>query len=639
MKRSFAVLMLLVALTMIISACQPVVQTVEVEKKVVETQVVEKIVEVEKEAEVAGSFTTPHPILSDLRVRQAMAYCTNKEEIIQAVYPFLAEEDRSKLVMNTMMPRDHWAYAGDENITIYPFDPEKGMALLEEAGWTDPEGTGMRTNADGEMLSMELVMTEAAHRKIWGPVWQQQMAACGFRIALNHVPSAWLYGDTTGLNHREYELAGYAWVGQADPSGRTLYDCNQIPFPENGWEGQNTMGWCNETASQAVVKATNTLNQADRVEPYTILQQEFTKDMVSLPIYNHLEIFAANPNLQGFNPLVGDEYMTYNIAEWEIPGKDTIVLGFTQEPASMWNLVESGHSAVIADTLVHGMAFSTGSYDFQPIAQVEPSTLDSGLATNTEIEVKEGDMVYDINGSPVALAAGVEVYNSAGEKVAFDGTPIKMMQLKVRYNFRDDMVWSDGTPVTAADFELRFKVDCDPTSGATSYATCQSVQEFKADDAGYNVTYLPGVQDPLYFRALQDPRLSNVYPAHRVLSDGRKLADVPPAEWATLPEIAQYPIGVGPYVLKEWVKGEKMVFEANPYYYGGEPKTKYIVISIVSPENAEAQLLAGQIDVLDSTTMNTISDIMQQGEKDGKVKIYTLPGGTWEHIDTNLFLP
>ena len=639
MKRSSVVLMLLVAVALLASACQPVVQTVEVEKEVVRTEVVEKIVEVEKEGEVQASFTTPHPILSDLRVRQAMAYCTNKDEIIQAIYPFLEADQRAELVMDTFIPKNHWAYAGDENVTIYPFDPDQGMALLDEAGWTDEDGDFLRLNADGDPLMLELVLTEAPHRKILAPVWQQQMKACGIRVAISHVPSTWLYGDTTGLARREFEISDFAWVGQSDPQGRTLYACEQIPTVENNWEGQNAMGWCNPVASQAIVKATNTINQEDRKEPYKIVQQEFTKDMISLPFYNHLEIFASSPNMQGFEPQPGEEYYAYNVAEWEIPGKDTIVIGFTQEPASMFGLVESGISATIAETLVYGQAFSTINYDFQGITQVEPASLDSGLAQNVDVEVNEGDMVYDVDGNPVELKAGVEVYNAAGEIVAFDGSPITMKQITAEYKFRDDMVWSDGTPVSKADFELRLKIDCDPTSGATSYATCNSMQSYEANDSGYTVTYLPGVQDPMYFRATMDPRLSNVYPAHLVLSDGRKLADVPAEEWATLPEIAEYPIGVGPYVLKEWVKGEKMVFEANPYFYGGTPKTQYIVISIITTDNAEAQLLGGQVDILDSTTLNTISDAMRRADAEGTIKLYTLPGGTWEHVDMNLYLP
>ena len=114
------------------------------------------------------------------------------------------------------------------------------------------------------------------------------------------------------------------------------------------------------------------------------------------------------------------------------------------------------------------------------------------------------------------------------------------------------------------------------------FFSCDLITKTEFNDRGYVVTTRPGSQSPLYFLDLDASTLPDIYPAHRVLSDGRKLADVPAAEWTTLPEIAENPIGAGPYVLKEWVKGEKMVFEANPYYYGGAPKTKNIVISFVA---------------------------------------------------------
>ncbi|HEX2981479.1 MAG TPA: ABC transporter substrate-binding protein, partial [Anaerolineaceae bacterium] len=109
--------------------------------------------------------------------------------------------------------------------------------------------------------------------------------------------------------------------------------------------------------------------------------------------------------------------------------------------------------------------------------------------------------------------------------------------------------------------------------------------------------------------------------------------------WATLSEVAEYPMGVGPYVLKEWVKGEKMVFEANPYYYGGEPKTKNIVIMMITAENAEAQLLSGQVDILDSTTLVGVTETLKNAADAGEIQLVIVPGGTWEHIDFNMWLP
>ena len=101
------------------------------------------------------------------------------------------------------------------------------------------------------------------------------------------------------------------------------------------------MGWCNETADEAIKNANNTLAKEERIKWYTIVQQEYTKDVPAIPLFNRTETYAVNAKLTGFDPTPGEEYYTYNVQDWEIPGKDTIVIGFTQEPASLYTLVQS----------------------------------------------------------------------------------------------------------------------------------------------------------------------------------------------------------------------------------------------------------------------------------------------------------
>jgi ABC-type transport system substrate-binding protein len=641
-KHWSAPLGLLVTAGLILAACAPqtVIQTVEVPKEVVVTQQVEvpvlqtQIVEVK-----AGAFTTPNPILSDLRVRESIAYCTNKTELLASVYPLLTDDERAGLVMDTLIPKSHWAYAGDDNVTIYPFDPDKGRALLDEAGWTLAEDADFRTNAAGDELAFQFTTTTAAFRQTWAAVWEQQMAGCGIRILRLHVPSGWLFGDTTGLAHRDFEVAAYGFTGQADPGYQSYVACDQIPVPENGWVGQNVMGWCDETASAAIKQANNTLVKDERISAYRTVQQEMSRDVPIVPLFNRTDTFATSPDLQGFAPASGQGFVSYNVAEWEMPGRDTIVYGFTQEPASLFGLVESGQTAVLAASMIYDFAWTSLNYDFQPKALKELPTLESGLASNNDVEVKEGDQVVNANGDIVELTSGVKVKNSAGEVVEFSGQPVTMKQLVVKFEFHDGLTWSDGTPVTQADYELKWKVDCDPESGATTFITCDLTQGVEFAPNGYTQTLLPGVQSPLYFLNLDANGYPDLYPAHRVLSDGRKLADVPAKDWATLPEIAENPIGVGPYVLKEWVRGEKMVFEANPYYYGGAPKTKSIVLAFVTPENAEAQLIGGQVDILDNTTLVGVTETLKNAADQGAIKLIIDPSSAWEHIDFNLFLP
>jgi ABC-type transport system substrate-binding protein len=619
-----AVLGLLAVFSIVLAACGPAAPAEPVEVVVTQEVVVTEVVEVEREA-----FTTPHPILGDLRVRQALAHCTNKPDLLKAVYPLISDEDRANLVMNTFIPRSHWAYAGDANVTVYDFDPAKGAALLDEAGWTLAEGAGTRTNANGDALSLKFTTTNAAFRQTWGAIWTQQMADCGVEIIPLYAPASWWFGDTTGIARRDYELGAFAWVGQADPGGQTLYACDQIPFPTNGWEGQNAMGWCNEAASTNIKLANNTLVKDERIAAYTVVQQEFTADVPSIPLFNRTETFAYAADLTGFAPTSGQEYYNYNVHEWARPGQDTVILGFTQEPASLFTLVEDAFVANIAYQVIRPAQEWHLNYDFtnSPITKDLP-TLENGGTTNNDVEVSEGTMVVDANGDVVELAAGVTVKNAAGEDVEYTGGTVTMKQLVSRFEIADGVTWEDGTPVSSADLELGYKIACDPESGATSFITCDKTAcvEFLTDAVGYVQTWVPGVQDPLYFVPVWP-----IYPAHQ-------LGDVPAAEWATNPLVAETPLSYGPYKLVEWVKGERMVFAANEYWVGGAPATPNFVIQFITPESAEGLLIGGEVDILASETLAGLSQALVDAETAGTIKTHTQAGGTWEHIDIQLFI-
>lgn len=660
-SKFFTMLGVVVLLSMVLAACQPVTVTVEVTKevKVVETKIVEqtsivketsivKQTSVVKETEIVEveqkAFTTLHPILSDLKVRQAIAYCSNRLQIIQSVYGFLPEADQAKLLMNTNITKASWAnYDGDE-IQKYPFDIVKGKALLDEAGWTLPEGAAYRENANGDQLSLKFTTTNAAFRQTWAAVFESNMKDCGLMIVRLHAPASWWFGATTGLKRRDFELGAFAWVGETDPKGQTLYACNQIPFPDNGWAGQNSMGWCNQAASDSINAANNTLVRADRIAFYKTFQIEFAKDLPSLPVFQRAEGYAANINLKNFKPS-STEYYTWNAWEWEIPGADSMVLGFSQEPDTLLSIMSSMAAQRQLAQLVFDTSFTQVEYDFQASMMKELATIESGDAVNNDADVKEGDPVVDISGTPVdaegnllTLTKGVKIKTADGKELTYDTGTVKMKQLVVTYKWNAGLMWSDGKPVVKADFELAYAHDCDPKSEAVDYSTCQSIQKVDfTSDTEYVVTYKPGYQAALYFLAP-----IGFYPSHQVLADGTNLKDTPVEKWSALKEMAETPLSTGPYVVKNWEKGVKIELEANPYYWRGVDKLKIkkITILIVQDTNqVVAQLLTGDVDAVDSSTLGAGAELELVLKNTDKLQVLVAPSATWEHIDFNLYIP
>lgn len=644
LNRKWLVTSAVMIASMVLAACQPqtIIQTVEVTKEVVKVQtsivketsvVVKETVQV-VETVVAADFSTPHPIIGDLKVRQAIAHCANRVQIAQAGYPGLTEADYAALQMDSFIQTPHWAHAA--GLTQYPFDVAKGAALLDEAGWKLKEGAAIRANDKGDELRLHFTTTNAAFRQTWAAVFEKNMADCGIGIVRLHAPGSWWFGSASGLRRRDFELGAFAWVGEADPGGRSLYACDQIPTPGNGWKGQNYMGWCNEAASNAIKSANNTLNRDERIKQYAIVQTEFAKDMPSLPIFSRANFEAHNSALQGFAPGAGEPYTTYNIADWSIEGADTLVLGFTQEPASLFLLVESAFVATNAASLINGRVVNSLNYDYKANLYLKGlPTIDNGGAKMNIVEVKAGDKVVDTNGDIVEVKDGVKLKDMDGNEVEFKGTAVKMPQLVMNFEFEPGIKWSDGEPLKAADFELGKATDCNPESGAVDFTYCERTVDFKATDTTQTVTLMPGYLLPTYFTGYY-----GWYPSHQKLSDGRILKDVPAKEWSTLKEIAETPLGTGPYMVTAWEKGQSMTFEANPNFYKGAPKTKKIIIKFIADsQQAVAQLLTGDVDVLFGETVLGVEakTISEEALKGTKVKLLITPSATWEHIDFNLF--
>ncbi len=664
-RKPYAVLAAAAATGLILSACAPqaaapVVQTVEVRV----TEVVEVVKEVQKEVEKivevtaapAAEWTTPHPILSDVRVRQAIAHCTNPIELIGSVYGFLPEEQRNKQLMDTFIPKDSPWYAKNidpnANIVTYDFDIAKAEALLDEAGWTRPAPNATRVNAKGEPLALRFTTTNAPFRQTWGAVWVSQLQKCGIQLLPSYIPGSIWFGGNSGLRRRDFDIGAFAWVGETEPPGQTLYACDQIPTPVNNWNGQNYMGWCNERASTAIKLANNTLNLEERQKNYVIVQEEFSKDMVSLPLFQRLEATAYNKDLKGLRP-DATEYWSANAQDFELPGRNTIVAALGQEPASLFLLQESAAVAVIVGQMIYGVDVTQYSYGFQNVGLEGEDfpRLENGGATLTEVEIKDGDVLVNADGDVGTFKDGkltdadgnelrLKVKNADGEEVDLVAG-VKVPQLSVTFRFKPRK-WHDGEDLKNADFELGYKVACDRESGATTFFVCDRTakHEVLADGLGYTWTGVPGYLNPTYFL----PPFG-YYPSHRVVETdgeykGKTLAEVPPKDFKNLPELTERPLGTGPFALESWEKGSKITLKAFPDFHLGAPKTDEIVIQIfdANPAGAVAALLQGTVDIVGKEVIGAgqeLETVIKEAQA-GKINAEPIASPTWEHADFNL---
>ena len=166
---------------------------------------------------------------------------------------------------------------------------------------------------------------------------------------------------------------------------------------------------------------------------------------------------------------------------------------------------------------------------------------------------------------------------------------------------RDGVAWSDGTPFTSADVLFTFQAIYDPkVQSALASGLSVNGQPLKvtAPDAKTVVVTLPSTFGPGI--AILDN--VHVIPKHKLqaaLDSGAFAKSLSPA---TPPAEL---VSIGPFMLKSYEPGQRMVFDRNPRYWKKDaaglqlPYADQLVLEVVPDQNAElVRLQSGQVDML-----------------------------------------
>jgi peptide/nickel transport system substrate-binding protein len=304
--------------------------------------------------------------------------------------------------------------------------------------------------------------------------------------------------------------------------------------------------------------------------------------------------------------------------------KDLIVC-MAQEPDTLYPY---GGSMLASRHVQHGIYendITLLSYDYQAQGVEKLPSLADGDAYLETVEVKEGDLVLDVAGEPVTLAAGVSVLNADGETVEFAGEPIMMQQLSSEFTMKP-RVWSDGTPVSIDDSVYSFELQGDPDTPASKYTIDRTASYEPTGDLSVRWTGIPGFLDPTYFTNFWQP-----LPRHI-------LGGYTAAEMLEADESSRMPVGDGPFKIAEWVAGDNILLVKNEFYYRqdeGLPYLESVTFKFIPDTNQlVAQLLSGQCDIGTQDGLNVSqSPFLIEAESSGLLVPYFQTGTSFEHID------
>ncbi len=224
-----------------------------------------------------------HRILRDVRVRRAIAHAIDRETIVSAKF-----EGRAVLASG-LLPPLHWAYNGQ--VDRYPYDPERAMALLDEAGLRDPDGPGgaprfgltYKTSADQFRVAVAHIIA-------------QQLGQVGIEVEVRAFEFGTLLAD---LNAGNFELATMQSVAITDPDYLfTYYNSTRIPTPKEGMH--NRYRYRSQQVDELTVAGRNQLDRARRRQLYGEVQAILARDLPVIPLWHEDNIAVMRHDVVGY---------------------------------------------------------------------------------------------------------------------------------------------------------------------------------------------------------------------------------------------------------------------------------------------------------------------------------------------------
>ena len=255
------------------------------------------IISIESPSLDSISVNLDREYFQDVRVRQALQYAIDRENITSQLYMGQAT------VRNSPIFGPAWMGV-PEGLNEYPFDPDMARQLLADAGWDSSLEVQMMYGAGQSSTFQNMVA-----------IIQQQWADVGFTANLLQLDSAELVRKL--VTEPDYDLyIGGGGVYGAEPSISARY-YNSNNFTPGG---SNNVRYSNPEIDELYVQGTAVSSEEERKAIYTQIAQTLNEDVPSIFLWSPNTNFAVNNRLLGFAPPAYVNNRVWNAEEWSLEG-------------------------------------------------------------------------------------------------------------------------------------------------------------------------------------------------------------------------------------------------------------------------------------------------------------------------------
>lgn len=255
------------------------------------------------------------------------------------------------------------------------------------------------------------------------------------------------------------------------------------------------------------------------------------------------------------------------------------------------------------------------SYDIDTL-----NVYSTGFLGDVQATVAEGLVAPNEKAEYVpVLATRVPTVQNGGIKVAADNK-----SMVVTYQLRPGVKWSDGKPFTSADVKFTWEAVKNPKFIAESKDGTEDISSISTpNDLTVVVNYkrvAPDFKSTLF--------TFGILPKHTL--EGKDL---------NTDNYNQMPLGTGPFKVTQYVKGQYVVLDRNPYYWRKDkagvqlPYLDKMIFKIIPDSNTlVTQLKSGEIQMATSVPYSQVPQLSAQAG----LKVIKNPVLSWQHLDFNL---
>ncbi len=224
-------------------------------------------------------FNMRDPLLQDRRVRLAVGYAIDRDAIVQYLRRGLASPAAG------IIPPMSWAFADD--VFTFTHDVARAKALLDEAGYRDPDGEGPLPR-----LRLSLKTSTAEAYRLQAAVIQRNLADVGIALDVRSYEFATLFADVLKGNVQLYTLQ---WVGVTDPDMlRRVFHSTQTPP-----SGFNRGFYKNPAVDQLIDDASTSPTEAERRKKYGDAQRAIALDAPYVSLWHKTNVAVYRADLRG----------------------------------------------------------------------------------------------------------------------------------------------------------------------------------------------------------------------------------------------------------------------------------------------------------------------------------------------------